>query len=312
MRGKISKNYDILFFFGIIIIEFMWWQFFFPSIGFDSSQWALSALIQSLSAVLGILIVVYVFIDSNKRESIENLAKLEPKYHNMLISPTKNGTPFILKLREEFLENILQDKFDSKKKLNPYTHSETDYLEEFYSVSVLAEYMTVTYSLDYPIQKIRNDLESIGYFKTRSEKLFRLMFIARPLMNAEFFFSHLLNLPMFFNFEGELRSKIQVISHDSGLVDNIPKIRFELIKRKASIGEKLIFLSSFIIFNIIGELFALSITTAKSFDYINVKILTGVFVSSGLIAYCLIFYYMYGIIEKEMDTEKFEKSLCKI
>jgi len=91
-RKKIGINYNILFFFGILIIELIWWYYFFPSIGLDSSQWTLSALIQSLSAVLGLLIVVYVFIDSKKRESIENLTKLEPKYHNMLISPIENGS----------------------------------------------------------------------------------------------------------------------------------------------------------------------------------------------------------------------------
>ena len=308
-KNKISINYNVLFFFGILIIELIWWHYFFPCIGLDSSQWTLSALIQSLSAVLGLLIVVYIFIDSKKRESIEYLAKLEPKYHDILISQIENGTPFIIKLREEFLENILQEKCGSEMKFNPFTNSETDYLEEFYSVSVLAEYMIVTYGLNYSTQKIRDDLKSIGYFKTRGEKLFHSAWVGRPLMNAESFFKHLLNFPMFFNFDSELKSKLQVISHGIGLVDSITNIRFELVKVKELIGDKFIILSSFIIFNIIGELFTLSITTTKSFDYVNIRILVGIFVSSGLIVYWLIFYYMYSIIERQRDLENFEKSL---
>lgn len=307
-RKKISINYNIIFFFGIFIIELIWWYHFFPSIGLDSSQWTLSALIQSLSTILGLLIVVYVFIDSKKRDSIENLTKLEPKYHDMLISPIENGTPFIIKLREEFLKNIFSEKYEGEVKLNPFTNSETDYLEQFYSVSVLAEYMIVTYGLNYSTQKIRDDLMSIGYFKKRGEKLFRYAWVGRPLMDAEYFFNHLLNLPMSFNFEGELKSKLQVIIHDIGLVDSISNIRFELVKMKALIGKKFIILSSFIILNIIGELFAESITTTKSFDYVNIRILVGIFISSGLIVYWLIFYYMYSIIERQRDQGNLEKS----
>ena len=89
------------FFIIILILEYMWWYWFFPNIGLDSSQWTLSSLIQSLSAIFGLLIVVYVFIHTKNSELMSILTKLEPKYHEMLIAPSDNGNPFIIKLYEK-------------------------------------------------------------------------------------------------------------------------------------------------------------------------------------------------------------------
>ncbi|MCK4796421.1 MAG: hypothetical protein KAT05_03515 [Spirochaetes bacterium] len=293
----ILKHTSELFFIGLLIIVFSWWHFFFPNIGLDSSQWVLSALIQSLSAILGLLIVIYVFISSKKSELIENLSKFEPKYHDMLISPTEDGTPFIIKLQKEFFENITKGKFDKEIKGNPFTIAETDYLEEFYSTSVLAEYMVITHQLNYKIQKFRDDLESIGYFEKRGKKLFRFFWIGCPLMVAENFFYHLFSLPVQGpDFERELVSKIHEIQHEYSNKDNIPTMRFRMISMGNLIDKKFIILSSFIFLNIIGELFTLSITSLNSFDYMNTKILIGIFISSGLIVFLLLFYYIYYII----------------
>lgn len=296
----LMKNYFI----SIIILEFIWWYWFFPNIGLDSSQWTLSSLIQSLSAIFGLLIVIYVFIHTKKSELMSILTKLEPKYHEMLIAPTENGTPFIIKLHEENLKLIEENKYDSETKLNPLAGSKTDYLEELYSLCVLAEYMIMNHNLNYSSQKIRNDLKSTGYFEKRGKKLFYWNWIDRPLMNGENFFFHLFMLPVGFQFEDKLKIKLHDIRHEYLSKDNVPEIRFAWLKMNLFIGEFFVFLCSLITLNIIGDIYAISIATNQSFNYTTTKILIGIFISTGLVVFLLIFKYIFILAESDLDAWK--------
>lgn len=297
---KIGKNTFVKI---IIIFEVVWWYWFFPNIGLDSSQWTLSSLIQSLSAILGLLIVIYVFVRSKKSELISSLTKFEPKYHEMLISPTKNGTPFIIELQEKCLQIIKENKYDNEIKGNPMTGKDTDYFDDFYSLCVLTEYMIMNHHLNYPVQKIRDDLNSTGYFEKRGKKLFYWNWIDRPLMTAEHFFFHLFSLPADFH-DDELNCKLYEIIHEYSSIDNLPELRFELIKMKLFIGKRFVYLCYFIIFNIIGDVFAISIATKQSFDDITTKIIIGIFISTGLIVFLLIFIYIYLLTESDSDSWK--------
>lgn len=288
----------------IIILQVIWWYWFFPNIGLDSSQWTLSSLIQSLSAIFGILAVIYVFIYSKKSDLTSILTKSEPKYHEMLISTTKNGIPFIIKLQEIFLQRIKENKFDKEIKANPFTRSNTDYLEDFYSLCVLAEYMITNHNLNYSFQKIREDLKSIGYFEKRGEKLFYWKWIDRPIMTAEHFFFHLFSLPVPFQLDDELKTKYYDITHEYSSKDNLPEIRRELIKMESFVGKNFIYLCFFIILNIVGDLYTLSIATNQSFNHTTTKILIGIFISTGLIVFWLIFGYIFTLIEADLDPGK--------
>ena len=157
--------------------------------------------------------------------------------------------------------------------------------------------MIITNHLNYSIKEVRDEIESVGYFKKRGKKLFKFAWIGRELLNPEIFFYHLFSLP--FILEGEFGSKLAAIRHEYSK-DNIPKIRFKIEEMKILIGNDFIILGSFIVFNIIGELFTLSITTINSFNYITTRILIGIFISSGLIVFWLLFYYLFRLMNKSV------------
>ena len=129
------------------------------------------------------------------------------------------------------------------------------------------------------------------------------MWIDRPIMTAEHFFFHLFSLPIWFP-DDELRTKSHDIMHEYSSKDNLPEIRRELTKMKSFIGKYFIYLCFFIILNIIGDLYTLSIAT-NPFNHTTTKILIGIFISSGAIVFWLIFGYIFIIVEPDLDIGYF-------
>lgn len=150
MKSKIHflfSNYWIsILIIGILAVLFIiWLSNFLPYSDIDAARWTLSALTQSVAALVGLIIVSITLLWSQAITEENNLRKMKKKYLWILMNmytepaPMPEKGPIIEQLRRDYFEKIKSESLFGK--VFPYKHKKyKDHIDLFLEICALTEF----------------------------------------------------------------------------------------------------------------------------------------------------------------------------
>jgi hypothetical protein len=136
-----------------------------PRTDVGAAQWALSTEVQSLAALLGIMLVGITVLWSQAAGEETKLASLVPKYYELLKNggdPVYVGPPVIEVLRKEYLEKIRTRKLP--RTVFPYKHDKyRSHRDLFVDMCRLSELVHEYFGLQDISDNVESDLKSLRF-----------------------------------------------------------------------------------------------------------------------------------------------------
>jgi len=142
-----------------------WWRYLLPSTDLQATQWTLSAEVQGLAALLGIILVGVTILWSQATSEEGRLREVQHIYYELLRTGGNRkhaGIPFIETLRRNYLDRIKARTL--ARNVFPYEHRKyRTHRDLFLDICRLSEVVFERYGLPSNSQEIQSDLEGLRF-----------------------------------------------------------------------------------------------------------------------------------------------------
>jgi hypothetical protein len=142
-----------------------WWRYLLPNADLQSTQWTLSAEVQGLAALLGIILVGVTILWSQAMSEEARLRELQHIYYELLRTGGKEkhvGMPFIEALRRNYLAGIKARALP--RDVFPYEHRKYQtHRDLFMDICRLSQVVFEHYGLPSNSEEIQNDLKGLAF-----------------------------------------------------------------------------------------------------------------------------------------------------
>lgn len=142
-----------------------WSRYLLPRVDYQSAQWAISTEVQSLAALLGIMLVGVTILWSQAAGEEARLIGLLPKYYELLRTgghPAHKGPPVVERLRLDYLGKIKARSLPQE--VFPYKHSKyREHRDLFLDLCRLSELVHEYYGIRGIRNSVENDLKEVGF-----------------------------------------------------------------------------------------------------------------------------------------------------
>jgi len=142
-----------------------WWRGILPYADYQSAQWALSTEVQSLAALLGIILVGVTILWSQAAGEEGRLRELQPKYYELLRSggDSSHVSPTVIEeLRMDYLKKIKERSLP--REVFPYKHGKYHkHKDLFVDVCRVSELVNEYFGLGKLFDTIETDLKSLRF-----------------------------------------------------------------------------------------------------------------------------------------------------
>jgi len=142
-----------------------WWRYLLPIADLQSTQWTLSAEVQGLAALLGIILVGVTILWSQAMSEESRLRELQHMYYELLRTGGDQkhaGMPFIEALRQSYLKRIKERALP--RHVFPYEHHKYQtHRDLFVDICRLSQVVFEHYGLASNSHEIEKDLEGLRF-----------------------------------------------------------------------------------------------------------------------------------------------------
>jgi hypothetical protein len=149
----------------LVLLVAYWWRYLLPSTDLQAAQWSLSAEVQGLAALLGIILVGVTILWSQAMSEETRLRELQQIYYELLRTGGNQkhlGAPFIELLRRNYLKAI--EGRTLPRAVFPYEHRKYQrHRDLFLDICRLSQVVFEHYGLPSNSQEIQNDLGGLGF-----------------------------------------------------------------------------------------------------------------------------------------------------
>lgn len=166
MFARFFSKYWIFLILGILFV--LWFIFGLPNSDLNSARWTLSALVQSIAALVGLIIVSITFLWTQAITEEANLRRLKDKYMCILMYMHDKRcigleVSFIEQLRQDYFEKIKSNSLPDE--IFPQKHnSHKNHKDLFLEICSLAELAQSYFNIDKEThkQRVDTDLKAIN------------------------------------------------------------------------------------------------------------------------------------------------------